>query len=1051
MDRTLPSLNKAASQVEYVDYDSPVWALQSTPNTFTISPLKNVKFQKSLIIDKNSVKIQEHDVVVRQDADWTLEIQGFLGIINILGLEHLMVITGKEEICRIKHRFQIYKDEPTSIYELQDIDIIPFYGVNNNHLENSLKSIREGIKRYMEAGFYFSYNFDLTLSAQKRDKLYFLSDGQDLKSFDPLSQQDYRYVWNYNLNKQMRTQHISQYWTIPIIQGFVGQSEINDIELILLSRRRWIGGGSKNHCRGLDEEGNTACSVETEQLIFYKVQKDKTVRFFTTSYVQLRATAPLFWQQLTGKPNMMRSVESTLEIFTKHVMKVCEDYEVDKFLALNLQSQSQAFEDELTQHYKKIIDETAPTISKQGKKIDYDHFDYAHHCKKNTSVLDTYINDMLKNKYLDSIDCYTEKHSIYYENDQIVRESRSILKLQKGLVRTNCLDCSDKSNVVQMKLCYVSIIPYLKQTDPKIEQVFTTLWQLNGEYLSKQYTGQSPQLNQILSRDHLMILLNIGNMGPRRMLRQNLSDEYRQECFLIFQGSHELCNTIPSTFIESTIIKEIKSYTEEQKVVLHITTINCAGRLPSSYKELIPIFKPQIDGVFPDIMVIGLQEIVKLNAFGIFKGKNKTRMNEWEQLLRSAIEVASNTKDPMERYVWVIAKSMVGCFIGLFVKRKLLEHNRIKDLMATKIKTGLGGSAGNKGAVIVRFKLDDTNMMFLNCHLMSGKGKGSKRTDEINFIFDNAFKTESKSRRLGFEHHDMVFLFGDLNYRIAATNDLVRPAVKKLDYRFLKANDELMQAFELYRHSKDMQYRFYRDFIEGNIDFPPTYKFDKKSNEYDSSKKQRVPAWCDRILWKRNSKVNQQILKSIQDILFSDHRPVFAQFEIYSSKINHEKVEQVEEQLFENTRFQSLYVFGKQKSMPIPQVDVNDTQLTKEQADDQNPIDMSQPEVNLDKSLSKNSKSEPEKQYDQIVIEKADNLVPLIEENDDDDDAEESPQQQEKKVQQVENPKGDVDDDHSGESGESNDDDSQNKGTADSNNVDQIKQEQIQNEEQKQQ
>jgi hypothetical protein len=29
---------------------------------------------------------------------------------------------------------------------------------------------------------------------------------------------------------------------------------------------------------------------------------------------------------------------------------------------------------------------------------------------------------------------------------------------------------------------------------------------------------------------------------------------------------------------------------------------------------------------------------------------------------------------------------------------------------------------------------------------MSGKNKGSKRTDELNFIFDNAFKNEAKNR-----------------------------------------------------------------------------------------------------------------------------------------------------------------------------------------------------------------------------------------------------------------------------------------------------------------
>jgi len=45
---------------------------------------------------------------------------------------------------------------------------------------------------------------------------------------------------------------------------------------------------------------------------------------------------------------MMRSVEASLEIFIKHVLKLSEDYETDKFLALNLNSQSNSFEDELS-------------------------------------------------------------------------------------------------------------------------------------------------------------------------------------------------------------------------------------------------------------------------------------------------------------------------------------------------------------------------------------------------------------------------------------------------------------------------------------------------------------------------------------------------------------------------------------------------------------------------------------------------------------------------------------------------------------------------------
>jgi hypothetical protein len=41
--------------------------------------------------------------------------------------------------------------------------------------------------------------------------------------------------------------------------------------------------------------------------------------------------------------------------------------------------------------------------------------------------------------------------------------------------------------------------------------------------------------------------------------------------------------------------------------------------------------------------VIGLQEIVTLNAMSIFQGENQTKMNQWEHLLRQAIEAATQS------------------------------------------------------------------------------------------------------------------------------------------------------------------------------------------------------------------------------------------------------------------------------------------------------------------------------------------------------------------------------------------------------------------------
>lgn len=42
----------------------------------------------------------------------------------------------------------------------------------------------------------------------------------------------------------------------------------------------------------------------------------------------------------------------------------------------------------------------------------------------------------------------------------------------------------------------------------------------------------------------------------------------------------------------------------------------------------------------------------------------------------------------------------------------------------------------------------------------------------------------------------MMFLFGDLNYRIELPNEVVRPSAKNKEWNFLKMSDELIKAFK---------------------------------------------------------------------------------------------------------------------------------------------------------------------------------------------------------------------------------------------------------------
>ncbi|CBJ29438.1 conserved unknown protein [Ectocarpus siliculosus] len=189
-----------------------------------------------------------------------------------------------------------------------------------------------------------------------------------------------------------------------------------------------------------------------------------------------------------------------------------------------------------------------------------------------------------------------------------------------------------------------------------------------------------------------------------------------------------------------------------------------------------------------------------------------------------------------------------------------------------------GGFGGGDGSARVRSNA-----------VLGGGGQGGP----TQVLFVPEITTHNTGEHLGIQDHDVVFWFGDLNYRIEssiAALEVLAHAVSG-GVSFLAANDQLNSA----REAGDA----FRGFHEAPIDFPPTYKYAAGTDDYDTrnDKKFRAPAWCDRILfWTSGGdngtdstvpkdvktvtagSVRQHAYRRSETPLTSDHKPVSASF-----------------------------------------------------------------------------------------------------------------------------------------------------------------------------
>lgn len=444
---------------------------------------------------------------------------GIIGFVKFTAGWYMIIITKRSVVALLGGHY---------IYHCEETEMVPVcftHKIEKPTEEQRLINIFKQVD--LSKNFYFSYTYDLTSTLQRN--LTQLAHASRL--FND------RFAWNhYLMTKAFETPDylpIRACWMLPLIHGHVDQAKLTVLGRVifvtLIARRSRHHAGARYLKRGVNDEGNVANEVETEQIVsetlttpfYYPAArgappgaKNRRPSPCYTSYVHYRGSIPIYWTQELNSMSPRPPIEiSVMDPFytpaSQHFDNLFSRYG-GPIMILNLikRREPQPRESKLLDEYTHCVEYLNQFLPPE-KKIVYRAWDMSRAYKEKTQDVISYLEDIAEESIQTTGFFHSgpEPYAHYLRSLEEDPEGettipwRDTMLLQNGVCRTNCVDCLDRTNAAQFvfgkrvlghQLYVLGVVdsPNLA-FDSDVVNMLTEMYHDHGDTLAMQYTGSA--------------------------------------------------------------------------------------------------------------------------------------------------------------------------------------------------------------------------------------------------------------------------------------------------------------------------------------------------------------------------------------------------------------------------------------------------------------------------------------------------------------------------------------------------------------------------------